>query len=1777
MLPIGEAIQLLTSPRVHLSSGLFRRAEDECNCSGVAAVPRAPSASVSVLGQALIALDNAMRAEAQASNDEQRVPPGSISAVARILCPRIIAPLVATTRTPASGSTKTSSFSRGERRCLRIWAWIWRHPVSSCRAELRARLEQRPLERAADEAYATAAVEAGAAERDTLQAAGLLPLLCLGAQGILLHLLRSPSAVGHVTASGCGTGCAGPAWLPPPPAAIVCVAFARPLLHVVYAGFGEHSTGIAKRTLLSSGAAECLLTLVLRLSLLVLCASSPAVHVGAGGDEHASCQHQRAPVAALTAAAALRVLWPAFDSVLRVLCSWHTGKPGRATLAIATEELRCWLSLLFSRAVKEEAQDAATRTGAPPEAGTIGRSMHDAVWYVSRLVPLLLPQPCALVSRKGGDGMGVEGEPDDAMKLTLLKGTDRQQHIRLWLERARGAQRRREHLRAPLCQRNQSDTIAERQQVATSERLSLLAVALLAGDSAIQHSLLLGSTASPEKARAGRGRAMPSVPCGSSCEGAPIIGMLCTTAAVALGNECRSALPGSLLIHALTVAFGAGTDDPTVDADVAAALGSVLVGNCGLCTPLEHGVTAQAPESIVDAWLLSLLEQLGTSAAGEVGDTLVKLLGRRATRYPSRVIPPLLRRLAGCSSNFTGGTSAGVAGHETLSTPVLSPCALGPGAAMGSLCSIRVVLHWLGDLAAGEHAQSSSAAPALPFDLPLAFQRAVLCALGTVASPLHRECSLTQQRVAAIRASAAQAIAAATSVRTVVYRNVASAEQDRGEYLAVRRIRLVDRVKVIPQLLGWFWPAHAAPEGEIAARDGQDVQALCGTALESLQAGRLGAERCILQLLCPIDAQECDTANAVSEATSAVLDCVRMRQIVLPHLCWRNADNATGEPADDELQRLMWFDSLCSSAIQASMWSSWEQRTLALLPRAAQVAAHIGTPRHAQARSLAPLLRAVITKARAAPSDATLVRALRTLAPHLGSSSGFAAVWPFLLAALEDDPKGTAGATEASRTATTPAYYGETGWMGAPPLTMALLKADGEGARATVQALLFARLAVLLPMRVIPTDAFVRANQRCLKPLLASAMRPLVLRLLRGVEFEEVRRLAAEVAGRMPPVLFVPHAMIALGNVLHEAGIAYEALARSGDGAVSGVSMATAAAAAAAAAQEVLSSVPKAVLDQRTAMAAEMAERESGSSGHGGEEPLRAAVRTATAFVYGLCHAIMAHCAVQKSGERDSGSAHGGGTGAEQWAKQWPSVRRALLAITDLASTSSGPFQRLGQLKHGAVECITLVVQAALSADKDATAREDARALALSLSDKSVSTPQAVARQLLLMVPDRVCQTNPVADDAMALQRVILAALVCCGGADYGWPSCETLVRRKGLRRTLQSYMDAESMQASVIADSRCEHCPPSSERWRVMAVGVILRFATARPQLFCCRESGRNAAQTQLCLTAQAAAAAAAAAAIEAAAFAHAAATAATVTSPEPAAVPALCGTWALTRSCPCNRCPFAHSFSDATGCKGSAAQLRERADAMRARRGGHYARQEAMVVAAAGVSAVDPWPLIFSADYPPGATAASVFASWLVAKFGARRLSAGAGVIDVAGGNGCLARELNARGVLCTVVDPLCGTSTRWREATLKTGAGDAYPHMREIFDARFAVRHAALLREASLVTGLHPDEATNAIIEVSLAANLPFALVPCCVFSSSYLRQLSDGSRVQDSTELLVWLLEQSSDCRCAQLPFHGMNKGVLPPDTVRRARPHLAPTRPHQSPSRCFTQWFITWVW
>ena len=45
------------------------------------------------------------------------------------------------------------------------------------------------------------------------------------------------------------------------------------------------------------------------------------------------------------------------------------------------------------------------------------------------------------------------------------------------------------------------------------------------------------------------------------------------------------------------------------------------------------------------------------------------------------------------------------------------------------------------------------------------------------------------------------------------------------------------------------------------------------------------------------------------------------------------------------------------------------------------------------------------------------------------------------------------------------------------------------------------------------------------------------------------------------------------------------------------------------------------------------------------------------------------------------------------------------------------------------------------------------------------------------------------------------------------------------------------------------------------------------------------------------------------------------------------------------------------------------------------------------------------------------------------------------------------------------------------------------------------ARLLRECSAIVGLHPDQATGAIVDAGLVLNKPWAVVPCCVFPKLY----------------------------------------------------------------------------
>ena len=81
------------------------------------------------------------------------------------------------------------------------------------------------------------------------------------------------------------------------------------------------------------------------------------------------------------------------------------------------------------------------------------------------------------------------------------------------------------------------------------------------------------------------------------------------------------------------------------------------------------------------------------------------------------------------------------------------------------------------------------------------------------------------------------------------------------------------------------------------------------------------------------------------------------------------------------------------------------------------------------------------------------------------------------------------------------------------------------------------------------------------------------------------------------------------------------------------------------------------------------------------------------------------------------------------------------------------------------------------------------------------------------------------------------------------------------------------------------------------------------------------------------------------------------------------------------------------------------------------------------------------------------------------------------------------------------------------------------RDLFDVAFAQRSAAFA-EADLVTGLHPDQATDAIVDAALRAGKPFAVVPCCVFPALFAaRRRRSGAAVRTLDDLCAYLCEKA----------------------------------------------------
>ena len=88
--------------------------------------------------------------------------------------------------------------------------------------------------------------------------------------------------------------------------------------------------------------------------------------------------------------------------------------------------------------------------------------------------------------------------------------------------------------------------------------------------------------------------------------------------------------------------------------------------------------------------------------------------------------------------------------------------------------------------------------------------------------------------------------------------------------------------------------------------------------------------------------------------------------------------------------------------------------------------------------------------------------------------------------------------------------------------------------------------------------------------------------------------------------------------------------------------------------------------------------------------------------------------------------------------------------------------------------------------------------------------------------------------------------------------------------------------------------------------------------------------------------------------------------------------------------------------------------------------------------------------------------------------------------------------------------------------------------------------LMRDCSLVVGMHADQATEAIVDFGIAKGIPFAVVPCCVFPNKFAwRRHADGSGrpVRSYDEFLDYLAAKPGVKVATIKGFPGRNKVVF----------------------------------
>ncbi|CAJ1343961.1 unnamed protein product [Effrenium voratum] len=125
-------------------------------------------------------------------------------------------------------------------------------------------------------------------------------------------------------------------------------------------------------------------------------------------------------------------------------------------------------------------------------------------------------------------------------------------------------------------------------------------------------------------------------------------------------------------------------------------------------------------------------------------------------------------------------------------------------------------------------------------------------------------------------------------------------------------------------------------------------------------------------------------------------------------------------------------------------------------------------------------------------------------------------------------------------------------------------------------------------------------------------------------------------------------------------------------------------------------------------------------------------------------------------------------------------------------------------------------------------------------------------------------------------------------------------------------------------------------------------------------------------------------------------------------------------------------------------------------------------------------------------------------------------------------------------------------WAEARLRAERVEPCGHHQPP-DAGTAEAHIAdaaealeVIRSCGLILGFHPDQATEACIDLALTLQRPFAVCPCCVFPKEFPQRELHGQKVKTYPDFIEYLQQKHPAMRRVDLCFEpegGYSRGIV----------------------------------